>query len=73
MIQGASRGIEEKSSETSRGGWSKGMRSRKNIKQKESERSSKILGIYLTLFYQLTCRPTAMEWQFLPCFFIQNK
>ena len=38
-------GVEEKRSETNRGGQSGGMGSRRNIKQKESEESSKILGI----------------------------
>ena len=38
-------GVEEKRSKTNRGGQSGGMGSRKIIKQKESEESSKILGI----------------------------
>ena len=43
MIQKASRETEEGRSETNRDRWSKEMESRKNIKQKKSEGSSKIL------------------------------
>jgi len=45
MIQGASGRAEEGRSETSRGRQSREIRSRKNIKQKKSKRSSKILGM----------------------------
>jgi len=46
-------GVEEKRSKTNRGGQSGGMGSRINIKQKESEGSSRILGIMEDIYSRI--------------------